>query len=258
MCESTDHQAVEPWLEAQDLDDWLLWSWDARYSGSLSWSTGLPLWLSQRAMLAKMGYCCWLALFNVLVFLVVSYLVERRLSFLLLLRSWWMSICLSNCRNISMRTCAHHMFTASTCQQCHSICTIAQRKWSLTALPGECTAWSMSLVSISLLCHEACIFSIHKILAQFKGILFHRYLFFLDHFYSTDSILATESPGVFKVLGSDDWKTVNFSRPSCSCRDWLTFNLPCKTLLCCIPAFIIRVEQFTWMVPQPTTAHTRC
>ena len=86
----------------------------------------------------------------------------------------------------------------------------------------------MSLVSISLLHHEACIFSIHKILAQFKGILFHRYLFFLDHFYSTDSILATESPGVFKVLGSDDWKTVNFSRPSCSCRDWLTFNLPCK------------------------------
>ena len=151
-----------------------------------------------------------------------------RLSFLLLLRSWWMSICLSNCRNISMQTCAHHMFTASTCQQCHSICTITQRKWSLTALPGEYAAWSMSLVSISLLHHEACIFSIHKILAQFKGILFHRYLFFLDHFYSTDSILATESPGVFQVLGSDDWKTVNFSRLSCSCRDWLTFNLPCK------------------------------
>ena len=36
---------------------------------------------------------------------------------------------------------------------------------------------------------------------------------------------------VFNVLGSkQDWKVVDFCKPSCSCKDWLLYNLPCKHL----------------------------
>ena len=41
--------------------------------------------------------------------------------------------------------------------------------------------------------------------------------------------MLTNPRGIFKVLGSrSDWKIIDFTVPSCNCKDWCTFHLPCK------------------------------
>ena len=37
--------------------------------------------------------------------------------------------------------------------------------------------------------------------------------------------------GSFIVKGTSDKITVQFDTPSCTCRDWITWHLPCKHLL---------------------------
>lgn len=46
---------------------------------------------------------------------------------------------------------------------------------------------------------------------------------------SEDVTVIDEEKGCFTVMGSSGKKhEVSFSDPSCSCRDWITFHLPCK------------------------------
>lgn len=44
-----------------------------------------------------------------------------------------------------------------------------------------------------------------------------------------DVVLIDDEGGVFSVAGTSGKNhSVTFTQPSCSCRDWITWNLPCK------------------------------
>ena len=47
--------------------------------------------------------------------------------------------------------------------------------------------------------------------------------------YDEDDIISTDETGVFKVKKGDVFKhTVDFLKPSCSCKDWIRWNISCK------------------------------
>jgi len=52
-------------------------------------------------------------------------------------------------------------------------------------------------------------------------------------YISSDVTVLDETTGKFKVKGSsENHHTVVFEDPSCTCRDWIEWNLPCKHFFC--------------------------
>ena len=47
--------------------------------------------------------------------------------------------------------------------------------------------------------------------------------------YDDEDIHSTNEPGIFKIKKGEDFKhTVDFLKPSCTCKDWIHWHMPCK------------------------------
>lgn len=47
--------------------------------------------------------------------------------------------------------------------------------------------------------------------------------------YDDDDIISTDEDGIFRIRKGDDFKyTINFLQPSCTCKDWIRWQIPCK------------------------------
>ena len=66
-------------------------------------------------------------------------------------------------------------------------------------------------------------------------------------------IKDTETPRIFEINGQEKTHVVDFSTPSCTCKDWIKYHIPCKHFLAVsLQVSGMELDEITAVIPRFT------